>query len=211
MVQDPYKVLGVSSGASDEEITKAYRTLVKKYHPDLHPGDKEAAKKMSEINEAYDRIKNGTADTNNSYYSQDSSSYSNGYNNSNQQNNYYYSGDSLYTVANHFIRMGAYQEALHVLSQISDKSAEWYYLSSIANYKTGNKITALEHIKIAVQREPDNLSYQKLLKEIQSGGNSYSETSNEYGKPFEVDNVCWWWCMLNTVCNCCCGRRMFFC
>ena len=39
----------------------------------------------------------------------------------------------------------------------------------------------------------------------------YSQTSNEYGKPFDIHNVCWWWCMLNTLCNCCCGRRMFFC
>ena len=36
---DPYKVLGVSPGATDEEITKAYRRLAKKYHPDLNPGD----------------------------------------------------------------------------------------------------------------------------------------------------------------------------
>ena len=65
MMQDPYKVLGLSYGATDEEVTKAYRKLVKKYHPDLHPGDAEAAKKMSEINEAYDQIKSGTAKQNN--------------------------------------------------------------------------------------------------------------------------------------------------
>ena len=60
MVQDPYKVLGVAPGASEAEVTKAYRKLAKKYHPDLNPGDANAAKKMSEINEAYDMIKNGT-------------------------------------------------------------------------------------------------------------------------------------------------------
>jgi len=211
MVQDPYKVLGVSSGASDEEITKAYRSLVKKYHPDLHPGDTEAAKKMSEINEAYDRIKNGDTTNSNSYYSQTSSSYSGyEYNASGEQNNYY-SSNNLYSLANQFIRMGAYKQALHILSQINDKTAEWYYLSSIANYKTGNKITALEHIKVAVQKEPDNLSYQKLLQEIQLGANNYDKQSSEYGKPFDMQNICWWWCMLNTFCNCCCGRRMFFC
>ena len=59
MYQDPYKVLGLSPGASDEEVTKAYRKLAKKYHPDLNPNDKEAAKKMSEINAAYEQIKNG--------------------------------------------------------------------------------------------------------------------------------------------------------
>ena len=52
MYQDPYKVLGVSPGASDEEIKKAYRELTKKYHPDLNPGDPHAAEKMNEITAA---------------------------------------------------------------------------------------------------------------------------------------------------------------
>lgn len=54
MMIDPYKVLGVAPGASDEEIKKAHRTLAKKYHPDLNPGDSAAAEKMNEINAAYD-------------------------------------------------------------------------------------------------------------------------------------------------------------
>ena len=58
--RDPYSVLGVPSGASKEEVTKAYRKLAKKYHPDLNPGDEQAAKKMAEVNAAYDSIMNGT-------------------------------------------------------------------------------------------------------------------------------------------------------
>ena len=58
MTEDPYKVLGVSPSASDEEIQKAYRKLVKKYHPDVNPGDENAERKMREINAAYDQIKN---------------------------------------------------------------------------------------------------------------------------------------------------------
>ena len=58
MTKDPYQVLGVSPDASDDEIKAAYRNLAKKYHPDLNPGDATAAKKMNEINAAYDQIKN---------------------------------------------------------------------------------------------------------------------------------------------------------
>lgn len=58
MVQDPYKVLGLSSGASQDEIKKAYRKKAKEYHPDLHPNDPIAASKMAEVNEAYDMLMN---------------------------------------------------------------------------------------------------------------------------------------------------------
>ena len=50
MVENPYKTLGLAPGASDEEVTRAYRALAKKYHPDLNPDDPAAAEKMSEIN-----------------------------------------------------------------------------------------------------------------------------------------------------------------
>ncbi len=49
-----YKVLGVDSKASPEQIKRAYRQLAKKYHPDLHPGDKAAEEKFKELNEAYE-------------------------------------------------------------------------------------------------------------------------------------------------------------
>jgi len=70
MTKDPYQVLGVSPGASDDDIAKAYRKLAKTYHPDVNHGSPEAAAKMSEINAAYERIKSGAAAQGSSAYGQ---------------------------------------------------------------------------------------------------------------------------------------------
>ena len=54
---NPYEVLGVYPEATEDELNRAYRQMAKRYHPDLHPGDETASRRMGEINQAYDAIK----------------------------------------------------------------------------------------------------------------------------------------------------------
>ena len=58
MTEDPYKILGLNPGATDDEIKKAYKQMAKKYHPDLNQNSAEAAEMMKKVNEAYDILIN---------------------------------------------------------------------------------------------------------------------------------------------------------
>ena len=77
MIDDPYRILGLKPGASDDEIKRAYKEMAKKYHPDLNGNSPEAAEMMKKVNEAYDILINHK----NTYSS--SSSSSSGYQNGN--------------------------------------------------------------------------------------------------------------------------------
>ena len=179
MIEDPYKVLGVSPDASDEEIKRAYRALAKKYHPDLNPGDETAAKKMQQVNAAYEQIKNPDKGRQAGGYSQyDPFGGFGGY----QQRTYSDtgSGDSYQKAAENYIRFGRYQEAINALSNSSDRNARWYYLSALAHDGMGNQVTALEHIRRAVSMEPDNALYLRTLDRIENGGASYRQQAGNF-------------------------------
>ena len=175
MIDDPYKVLGVNPGATDDEIKRAYRRLAKKYHPDLNPGNQEAAQKMQEVNAAYEQIKNPEkfSQQQGSQYGYDP--FGGAWQQARQQ-----SGDRYHQAAEQYIRFGRYQEALNVLSNAETKDARWYYLSALANDGLGNRVTALEHIKRAVSMEPDNYRYLQVLEQLENGGTVYRRHAGSY-------------------------------
>ena len=231
---DPYKVLGVSPDASEEEIKKAYRALTKKYHPDLNPGDEEAAKKMSEINSAYDMIQKGYTQSNNynsygsSAYGNPGSSYANGYGyggyngfggfggwgsgayQSAQQQN---TERNEYSAAKNYIRNGMYKEALNALDQVpvSERDGKWYYLNAGANMYMGNKVAAIEAAKKACEIEPDNEDYRALLERIQGGSNYYDSYVTNFNSGLSTDRLCLTLCALNACMGPMCGYRFICC
>lgn len=217
MITDPYKVLGVSPDASDEEIKRAYRALAKKYHPDLNPGDQEAARRMQEVNAAYEQIKNPekasqSGPSGYGSYGGYGGGYYDPFGGYRQQQSY--SGntaDQYQQAAYQYLRFGQYQQALNALQNCTQKDARWYYLSALANDGLGNQVTALEHIRRAVSMDPSNGEYLDALNQIENGGAVYRRQAGNFrGFSFGGDpcsNLCL--CYLTQLL--CCGRPYFFC
>lgn len=196
MARDPYSVLGVSPDASDEEITKAYRKLAKKYHPDLNPGDEEAAKHMAEVNEAYEKIKNPAQ--NSGPYSSGSSGYGAGgtgtqsgfgfgpgfafygFGGANGAANDDDAGYSYTDIAKAFMYRGRFRDALNVLANVKTRDAEWYYVSAVCHSQCGDVIIAIEHIENAVRLDPQNTEYRRVYETLKSGGKVYNDRRSAY-------------------------------
>ena len=173
MITNPYKVLGVPDGASEEECAKAYKKLAKKYHPDLNPNDKHAAEKMAEINAAFDQIKNGTAS---------SGSARSGSRRSGARGA---GAPDYYTSIAQFINNRQFTQALNLLNNIEDRNAQWYYLSACANYGAGHREIALSHIQQACAMAPDNYTYRETYNRIRMS--PYGSFVNPFGGFAEFD------------------------
>ena len=216
---DPYQILEVSRDASDDEIKKAYRTLSRKYHPDANinnPNKDQAEAKFKEVQQAYQQImKEREYGSSGSYgaggygtggFGGFWGDFGGGYR---QQAGPEATDNEdvlhLRAAAN-FIGSGHYQEALNVLNDMKDRSAQWYYYSAMANSGLGNNVAALEHAKTAYQMAPNNMQYQVLLQRLQSGGSWYQTRQNPY-RPYSMggSDYCMKLCIANLVCNLCCG------
>ncbi len=142
---NPYKILGVSASATDDEVKNAYRRLAKKYHPDNFNQDPAAAElaeeKMQQINEAYDsivRMRKGGGSAN---------------------------AGSCYMDIRRMIQSGRIHDAEMLLDGIPDaqRDAEWFYLKGVLLQKKGWLEDAYTHVATACRMDPGNMEYQRTM------------------------------------------------
>ena len=184
-MKEPYQVLGVSRGATEEEIKKAYRNLSRKYHPDANvnnPNKDQAEEKFKEIQSAYQQIMKekteGFSGQSGQGYGQYGSfggfggfgGFYGGYNDTGSNTGY--EDDSHLRAAGNYIRNGYYKEARTVLDNMGmqERNAKWFYYSAIAHSALGNSVAALDHAKKASALEPGNAEYRQLVERFESGG-----------------------------------------
>ncbi len=191
-MKDPYEVLGVPKTATQEEIKKAYRKLAKQYHPDNYannPLADLAAEKFKEINEAYEKLSGGgQQNAHNGHYG---SAY--------EQNQT--GGAGNFTQIRNLINMNRIDEAEQALDQLSNRTAEWFFLKGTIFIRRGWHAQGLNFIQQAVNMEPYNMEYRSAL-------NSYMNQTRQYrnvGTGMAGGNMSACDCCQGLLCaDCCC-------
>jgi curved DNA-binding protein CbpA len=180
-MEDPYKILGVSQSASDEEVKAAYRSLAKKYHPDSYannPLADLAVEKMKEINTAYEQVTKMRSGGG-------SGSYGNYSDNSSNQN---YASDEGYSSSQFrnirdLINANRTTQAQSDLDSVpaSSRNAEWHFLKGCVRYKAGWVNEAYMEFQNAIQMDPSNQEYRQAFEQIKNQMSGGFGRNNPYG------------------------------
>ena len=191
-MNDPYKVLGVSSDATDEEVKKAYLALARKYHPDKYTDTDLAdlaAEKMKEVNAAYDAVQqmraSGGARPGGGSHS-----------------NTHYHSDGDYAQVRRLINMGEISGAYRILQSVAveDRGAEWCFLMGCVEVRYHRYADAARHFNQACQMDPQNEEYQRARENLQ-------RQTEEYGgryRTVERRGGCCEVCGALLCADCCC-------
>ena len=184
--------------------------MSRKYHPDANinnPNKEQAEEKFKEIQQAYEQIMKEREYGSNPYGNGGFGGFGG------QTAGGYQDEEAIRRqAAANYIQNGHYQEAVNVLSSLTQRNGQWYYLSAMANMGLGNNVNALNHIREAVRMEPDNMQYRMLLQRMEGGGSWYREQQNPFGgMPVAGDGFCMKLCIANMACNLCCPGSGIFC
>lgn len=208
---DPYKVLGVSRDAADDDIKKAYRALARKYHPDNYAGSDLAdlaGEKMKEINEAYDTIQKERANKSSAGTGQGSYHYGSG---GSTGSSYAGSAPTLNRIRM-LINSGRFAEAGILLDSIpaGERGAEWNYLKGCTLLQRGWYHDAQKYFEIACYMDPANAEYQAALQNMRTSAGQYGKTYNSVGGCSTCD-LCQGLICADCLCECCGGDLLRCC
>lgn len=194
-MQNPYEILGIKEGASEQEIKDAYREQVKKYHPDRHqenPLYDLAEEKLQEINEAYDYLMKNKGKGSHGGYAKASSG-------SEAQ-----SQNPEFIEIRRMIDSGNLPGAEATLNRISTKNAEWFFLSGMISLRKGWYDDAVNSVQTALSMDPTNIEYRNAMNSIMASGNGYRTAA--YGRGYNAnDDLCkclQCYCCADLLCDC---------
>lgn len=187
--KNPYEVLGVKEHASEEEIKKAYRALVKQYHPDRYtdnPLQDLADEKLREINQAYDSI-----------LSNKGRKQTGGYDSSNTSGEFSHVRD--------LINRRDFKGADQILRTATNRTSEWHFLMGVVFMNQGWYDQAYSYVEKAVNMEPSNPEYMNVFNQLKSRSGNYK--TNVYNRGYgssgpDLCNTCSCLCCADTCCEC---------
>ena len=211
---DPYKVLGVSPDASDDEVKKAYRALARKYHPDKYRDSDLAdlaSEKMKEVNAAYEQIqemrKNGGANN-----KKNNNGYSGGYNYGGGSSS---SGNPKFNEIRSHLSSGNLGAAEQVLFSFheGDRTAEWNYLYGCLLVKKGLYVDAQRFFDTACSMDPYNQEYRAARDQLRRQANGYGGGYNtsQRGGGCSTCDICSGLLCADCCCECCGGDLIACC
>lgn len=192
-MQNPYEVLGIKEGASQEEIKAAYREQVKKYHPDKYqdnPLYDLAQEKLQEVNEAYEYLMKNNVQGNGSY--------------GNGRSNGYQNQSSEFSEVRRMIDMGNLPGAEAALNQSRNRNAEWFFLSGMLSLRKGWYDDAMHNVQTAISMDPGNIEYRNAMNSIMASGNGYRTSSfgRGYTSNDELCRLLQCYCCADALCDC---------